>query len=79
MIRFQSLSRGVELGVGSIFQNGALARQGAQLRTTGKQQGLLKYAEGAAAFDLSSQKQPLPAELECACVLEGGMWVCVNM
>lgn len=79
MIRFQRLSPGVELGVGGISQSGVLPRQGAQLRATGSQQGLLKYAEGAAAFDLSSKKQPLPAELECACVLEGGMCVWVHM
>lgn len=40
--------------MGSVSQSGGLARQGAQLRAAGKQQGLLKYAEGAAAFDLSS-------------------------
>lgn len=79
MIRFQRLSPGMELGVGSMSQSGALPRQGAQLRATGSQQGLLKYAEGAAAFDLSRKKQPLPAELESACVLEGGMCVWVHM
>lgn len=48
MIRFQSHSP----GVGNISQSESLARQGAQLRATGKQQGVLKYAEGASAFDL---------------------------
>lgn len=51
---------GVELGVGSFSQSGALPRQGAQLRATGSQQGLLKYAEGAAAFDLSSEAAATP-------------------
>lgn len=60
MIRFQRFSPGVELGVGGISQSGASPRRGAQLRATGSQQGLLKYAEGAAAFDLSSKEAATP-------------------
>lgn len=56
VIGSQILAPGVELGVGGISQSRALARQGAQLRAAGKQQGFLKYAEGAAAFDLSSHR-----------------------
>lgn len=46
--------------MGGISQSGVLPRQGAQLRATGSQQGLLKYAEGAAAFDLSSEEAATP-------------------
>lgn len=76
VIGSQILAPGVELGVGGISQSRALARQGAQLRAAGKQQGFLKDAEGAAAFDLSSHRSsPSPLSwsghvclrVACAC------------
>lgn len=74
MIRFQSHSP----GIGNISQSGSLARQGAQLRATGKQQGILKYAEGASAFDLLGSRHS-HSPLSWSLCVHPGMWVWVDM
>lgn len=76
MIRFQSHSP----GEGNISQSESLAKQGAQLRATGKRQGVFKYAEGASAFDLLGSKHshsPLSWSV-CVCTRHVGVGLHVN-